>query len=104
MKLKDELKEETIPRKIDKIKYLIQRMVSKGSLEGLILVWYILKDVIFFSHQENQLREEKKRKVEEEKKKEEKQLTIDALNQGKMPYFATKCNSIFFTVTIKLLL
>ena len=44
-----------------------------------------------FLLQQNQLREEKRRKEAEEKKKEEKQLTIDALNQGRMPYFAPKC-------------
>ena len=27
---------------------------------------------------------------------EERQVTIDALNQGKNPYFATKCNYIFY--------
>ena len=33
---------------------------------------------------------------EEEKMEEERQVTIDALNQGKNPYFATKCNYIFY--------
>jgi hypothetical protein len=46
--------------------------------------------------QQNQIREEKKRKEMEEKKKEEKQQTIDALNQGKMPYFAPKCMILLF--------
>nr|CAG4637376.1 EOG090X0E8U [Ceriodaphnia reticulata]SVE73211.1 EOG090X0E8U [Ceriodaphnia reticulata] len=64
-KLKEELKEETNPRRVEKIKYLIQRM-------------------------ENQIRSEKKRKEEEQKMEEERQVTIDALKQGKNPYFATK--------------
>ncbi|EFX84596.1 hypothetical protein DAPPUDRAFT_314889 [Daphnia pulex] len=64
-KLKEELREETNPRRTEKIKYLIQRM-------------------------ENQIRSEKMRKLEEEKQEEEKQITIDALKEGKSPYFATK--------------
>lgn len=44
-----------------------------------------------FLLQQNQLREDKKRKEAEEKKKEEKQQTIDALKEGRMPYFAPKC-------------
>jgi len=64
-KLKEELKEETNPRRIDKIKYLIQRM-------------------------ENQIRSEKKRREEESQQQEEKQVQIDAMNEGKSPYFATK--------------
>lgn len=32
------------------------------------------------------------RKLEEEKQEEEKQITIDALKEGKSPYFATKGN------------
>nr|SVE79770.1 EOG090X0E8U [Daphnia magna] len=64
-KLKEELQEETQPRRIEKIKYLIQRM-------------------------ENQIRAEKKRKLEEEKQEEEKRITIEALKEGKSPYFATK--------------
>nr|SVE77269.1 EOG090X0E8U [Daphnia lumholtzi]SVE77883.1 EOG090X0E8U [Daphnia lumholtzi]SVE78513.1 EOG090X0E8U [Daphnia lumholtzi]SVE79142.1 EOG090X0E8U [Daphnia lumholtzi] len=64
-KLKEELREETLPKRIEKIKYLIQRM-------------------------ENQIRAVKKRKLEEEKQEEEKRITIEALKEGKSPYFATK--------------
>nr|CAG4649711.1 EOG090X0E8U [Scapholeberis mucronata]SVE93899.1 EOG090X0E8U [Scapholeberis mucronata] len=64
-KLKEELQEEANPRRIEKIKYLIQRM-------------------------ENQIRSEKKRKEEEEKLEEERKATIEALKEGKSPYFATK--------------
>nr|SVE76039.1 EOG090X0E8U [Daphnia hispanica] len=64
-KLKEELREETQPRRIEKIKYLIQRM-------------------------ENQIRSEKMRKLEEEKQEEERRITIEALKEGKSPYFATK--------------
>nr|SVE74461.1 EOG090X0E8U [Daphnia barbata] len=64
-KLKEELQDETQPRRIEKIKYLIQRM-------------------------ENQMRSEKMRKLEEEKHAQQKQLMIDAMNEGKSPYFATK--------------
>nr|CAG4642067.1 EOG090X0E8U [Eurycercus lamellatus] len=64
-KLKEELKEETNPRRAEKIKYLIQRM-------------------------ENQIRSEKKRKEEEEKQLEERQATIDSLKQGIAPRFASK--------------
>nr|CAG4650509.1 EOG090X0E8U [Sida crystallina] len=64
-KLKEELKEETNPKRVEKIKYLIQRM-------------------------ENQIRAEQKRKEEEEKQFEERQLQIDAMNQGISPYFASK--------------
>jgi hypothetical protein len=42
------------------------------------------------------MREEEKRKEREEQKKEEKQHIIDALNQGKMPYFAPKCMILLF--------
>merc|ERR1712071_374892 len=64
-KLKEELKEETNPRRIDKIKYLIQRM-------------------------ENQIRSEKKRKEDEAKQHEERQVQIEAMNEGKFPHFATQ--------------
>jgi len=66
-KLKEELKEETNPRRIDKIKYLIQRM-------------------------ENQIRSEKKRKEDEAKQHEERQVQIEAMNEGKFPHFATQGN------------
>jgi len=64
-KLKEELKEESNPKRIKKIKFLIQRM-------------------------ENQIRSEKQRKEEEIKQMEEKQMQIDAMNDGKSPYFASK--------------
>nr|SVE75406.1 EOG090X0E8U [Daphnia dolichocephala] len=70
-KLKEELRDESRPRHVEKIKYLIQRM-------------------------ENQIRSEKMRKVEEEKQAEEKRIMIEALNEGKSPYFATKCNTLAF--------
>nr|CAG4635087.1 EOG090X0E8U [Alona affinis] len=64
-KLKEEIKEEANPRRVEKMKYLIQRM-------------------------ENQIRAEKKRKEEEEKEAAERQTTIEALKQGINPHFASK--------------
>nr|CAG4638756.1 EOG090X0E8U [Cyclestheria hislopi] len=64
-KLKEQLKEETDPKKIQKIKYLIERI-------------------------KNQLSIEKKRKEELEKKKLERDSQIAAMKEGKSPHFTTK--------------
>nr|CAG4646598.1 EOG090X0E8U [Macrothrix elegans] len=64
-KLNEELKEETDPKKIKKIKYVIQRL-------------------------KNQLVAEKKRKIAEDKSQKEKQEVIDALKQGRKPFFQKK--------------
>nr|CAG4643522.1 EOG090X0E8U [Ilyocryptus agilis] len=64
-KLKEELNEENDARKIEKIKYLIQRM-------------------------ENQIKAEKKRKEEEEKQLIERQAALESLKQGISPHYASK--------------
>ncbi|XP_015584831.1 ribosomal RNA processing protein 36 homolog [Cephus cinctus] len=63
--LKKELKESDDPKRIKKIKYLIQRL-------------------------ENQLREENKRKLEEERNKIEKQEIAEDIKEGKKPSFRKK--------------
>lgn len=89
-KLKEELQEETQPKRIEKIKYLIQRMVI---FRERIIIWlYAILHFINCKPQENQIRAEKTRKLEEEKQEEEKRITIEALREGKSPYFATKGN------------
>lgn len=64
--LKKELETEEDPKRIKKIKYLIQRL-------------------------ENQLREENRKKEKEEKKKEEKQEIVAAIKSGEKPIFKKKC-------------
>nr|CAG4641229.1 EOG090X0E8U [Eulimnadia texana] len=64
-KLKDQLKEETRPREMEKLQYLIQRL-------------------------QNQIKAEKKRKEDELKRQEEVEQQIEAMKQGKSPYFAKK--------------
>lgn len=86
-KLKEELQEETNPRRIEKIKYLIQRMVC-FFVGNLGFHFQVILTILL--NQENQIRSEKKRKEEEEKLEEERQATIEALKEGKSPYFATK--------------
>ena len=93
-KLKEELQEESNPRRVEKIKYLIQRMVIHLRIIHEKFTFKILFFFFCFQSQENQIRSEKMRKLEEEKQNEEKQITIDALKEGKSPYFATKGNQI----------
>lgn len=92
-KLKEELKKESNPKEIGKIKYLIQRMVIR------IMSFYSLGlALITCDFQENQLRAEKMRQKQEEKKEQEKQEAIEALREGKSPRFITKCNYLTFIV------
>lgn len=63
--LKKELTESKDPKKINKIKYLIQRL-------------------------ENQLREEKRRDLEEQKEYEEKKEIAEAIRRGEKPVFKKK--------------
>lgn len=75
--LQKELKTEEDPKRIKKIKYLIQRL-------------------------ENQIREERRRKEKEEKELEERQEIKSALKRGEKPTFKKKCeyNFIFIMLTL----
>lgn len=64
--LKDELKEEQDPKRIDKIKYLIKRL-------------------------ENRMREDNRKEVKERKLMEEKMNKIEALKSGEKPVYKKKC-------------
>lgn len=68
--LKKELKTEEDPKRIKKIKYLIQRL-------------------------ENQLREERRKNEKEQKELEEKQEIKSALKRGEKPVFKKKCKYNF---------
>ena len=64
--LQKELESEEDPKRIKKIKYLIQRL-------------------------ENQLREERRKQEKEEKQKEEKEEIVNAIKSGEKPNFKKKC-------------